>query len=140
MGAPGGARFRSGAGVHAPAAVRRGLEALLRRRAPVPARSRHQPAPQDRAGPQRSATHHHRTGCGLSLHSDAVTPKKIRYVEWALWLGILVLSTVIMRGARPDIEQAHAAFVYILIVLGATAGGERWLGTFGPIIGFLAIT
>ena len=68
-----------------------------------------------------------------------MTPKKIRYVEWALWLGILVLSTVIMRGARPDIEQAHAAFVYILIVLGATAGGERWLGTFVALIGFLAI-
>jgi len=56
-----------------------------------------------------------------------VTSKRVRYIDWALWLGILVLSTFVMRGARPNIEQAHAAFVYILIVLGATSCGERWL-------------
>ena len=44
-----------------------------------------------------------------------------------------------MRGSREQIEQAHAAFVYILIVLGATAGGERWLGIFVALLGFLSI-
>lgn len=68
-----------------------------------------------------------------------MTSRTIRYVDWALWLGILVVSTVVMRGARPNVEQAHAAFVYILIVLGATAGGERWLGIFVAFLGFFVI-
>jgi len=68
-----------------------------------------------------------------------VTPKTIRYIDWALWFGILIASTVVMRGARPNIEQAHAAFVYILIVLGATAGGERWLGIVVAFLGLVAI-
>jgi K+-sensing histidine kinase KdpD len=68
-----------------------------------------------------------------------VTPKTVRYIDWALWLGMLILSTWIMRAARPNIGEAHASFAYILIVLGATAGGERWLGILVAILGFLAI-
>jgi len=68
-----------------------------------------------------------------------VTSKTIRSIDWALWFGILIASTVVMRGARPNIEQAHAAFVYILIVLGATAGGERWLGIAVAFLGLVAI-
>jgi K+-sensing histidine kinase KdpD len=68
-----------------------------------------------------------------------VTAKTVRYIDWTLWLAILVLSTFVMRGARPNIEQAHASFVYILIVLGATAGGERWLGIFVAFLGLFAI-
>ena len=49
------------------------------------------------------------------------------------------MATVVMRGSRGQIEQANAAFVYILIVLGATAGGERWLGIFVAVLGFLSI-
>ena len=52
---------------------------------------------------------------------------------------MLVVSTLVMRIARPNIEQAHASLVYILIMLGATAGGERWLGIFVAAYGFLAI-
>jgi K+-sensing histidine kinase KdpD len=68
-----------------------------------------------------------------------VTSKTIKYVDWILWLGILVLSSLVMRSARPNIEQAHAAFVYILIVLGAAASGEQELGILVAVLGFLAI-
>jgi len=63
----------------------------------------------------------------------------MRYFDWALWLGILVLSSLVMRSARPSIEQTHAAFVYILIVLGAAASGEQWLGILVAVLGFLSI-
>lgn len=66
-------------------------------------------------------------------------PKTVRYVEWVLWLSVVVLATVVMRNSRDHMEQAHSAFVYILIVLGATAGGERWLGIFVALLGFLSI-
>ncbi len=68
-----------------------------------------------------------------------MTPKTVRYVEWLLWLSVVVVATVIMRSSRDHIEQTHAAFVYILIVLGATAGGERWLGILVAVLGFLSI-
>ena len=68
-----------------------------------------------------------------------MTARTSRYLDWGLWLGMLVLSTLIMRAARPNIEQAHAAFIYTLIVLGAAAGGERWLGVFLATFGFFAI-
>lgn len=68
-----------------------------------------------------------------------MSAKAIRYVEWALWLSVVVAATVVLRNSRDHIEQAHAAFVYILIVLGATAGGERWLGILVAVVGFLAI-
>jgi two-component system sensor histidine kinase KdpD len=63
----------------------------------------------------------------------------MRQVEWGLWLGILILSSLVMRSARPNIEQAHASFVYILIVLGAAASGEQWLGILMAGLGLLAI-
>jgi K+-sensing histidine kinase KdpD len=62
-----------------------------------------------------------------------------RQIEWGLWLVILLLSTMVMRSSRLNIEQSHVAFVYILIVLGAAAGGEQWLGILVAVFGFLAI-
>ncbi len=44
-----------------------------------------------------------------------------------------------MRSARPNLEQAHASFVYILIVLGAAASGEQALGILMAVLGFLSI-
>ena len=68
-----------------------------------------------------------------------MTRKSVRIAEWVLWLAVIVVATFVMRGSRGQIEQAHAAFVYILIVLGATAGGERWLGIGVALLGFLSI-
>jgi K+-sensing histidine kinase KdpD len=68
-----------------------------------------------------------------------VTPKAARYVEWALWLSVIIGATFVMRHSREHIGESHASFVYILIVLGATAGGERWLGVLVAVLGFLAI-
>lgn len=67
-----------------------------------------------------------------------MTQKTLRYVEWALWLSVVLVATVVMRSSRGRIEQ-DSAFVYILIVLGATAGGERWLGIVVALLGFLSI-
>lgn len=56
-----------------------------------------------------------------------------------MWLGLTAVSTYLMLDARGNIEQAHVALVYILLVLGATAGGERWLGIVVTVLCFLSI-
>lgn len=68
-----------------------------------------------------------------------MSPRSVRSLEWLLWLAVISVATLVMRSSREHIEQAHAAFVYILIVLGATAGGERWLGVLVAVLGFLSI-
>jgi two-component system sensor histidine kinase KdpD len=80
-------------------------------------------------------------GIASFLRRDLLTEttRAAKYVDWALWLGILVLSSLVMRSARPNLEQAHASFVYILIVLGAAASGEQALGILVAVLGFLAI-
>ncbi|HEY1953816.1 MAG TPA: ATP-binding protein [Gemmatimonadaceae bacterium] len=65
--------------------------------------------------------------------------KGATWFEWTLWLSLSVIATYVMRGQRESIEQAHAALVYILIVLGAAAGGEQWLGVVVAVFGLLAI-
>jgi hypothetical protein len=77
-------------------------------------------------------------GIASFLRRDLLTEttRTAKYVDWAVWLGILVLSSLVMRGARPNLEQAHASFVYILIVLGAAASGEQALGILVAVLSF----
>jgi K+-sensing histidine kinase KdpD len=68
-----------------------------------------------------------------------VRQKTVRLLEWILWPSVVVVATLVMRTSRGQIEQANAAFIYILIVLGAAAGGERLLGILVAVLGFLSI-
>lgn len=61
------------------------------------------------------------------------------WAQWALWLTAFVAATLIMRGTRESMDQTTATSVYILIVLGATAGGARWVGFLMAVSGFIAI-
>ena len=80
-------------------------------------------------------------GIASFLRRDLLTETTgtAKVFDWALWVGIFVVSSLVMRSARPNLEQAHAAFVYILIVLGAAASGEQSLGILVAVLGFLAI-
>jgi len=49
-------------------------------------------------------------------------------VRWAGWLVALALLTAAMLAARPRLDKAHVALAYLLVVLGASAGGGRALG------------
>ncbi|MEO7084118.1 MAG: ATP-binding protein [Gemmatimonadaceae bacterium] len=59
--------------------------------------------------------------------------------RWMFWLSMLALTTAALVGLRSDIEQSHAAFALLLIVLGGSAGGGRALGYTLAVIGFLCI-
>lgn len=61
------------------------------------------------------------------------------WIEWLLWLSLTLVATWLMFGTRGNLEQAHVVLVYILIVLGAAAGGERWIGVIVAVLGFVSI-
>jgi two-component system sensor histidine kinase KdpD len=49
-------------------------------------------------------------------------------VIWAAWIVIAIVVTLVLLRARESIDQVHVVLVYLLIVLGASASGGRWLG------------
>lgn len=65
--------------------------------------------------------------------------KSRSYGEWVLWGALFCLVTVVLHFVRNDIQQVHVVLVFLLLVLGASAGGERVLGFSVALGGFLAI-
>jgi two-component system, OmpR family, sensor histidine kinase KdpD len=55
------------------------------------------------------------------------------------WGAIFVVVTAMMRAARGDIADSHAALIYVLVVLGGSVGGGRRVGFALAAAGFLCI-
>jgi two-component system sensor histidine kinase KdpD len=52
--------------------------------------------------------------------------RRVDLWRWALWIGLMVVATVVMIQVRDQIDQVHAILIYLLVILGAsTAGGRR---------------
>jgi two-component system sensor histidine kinase KdpD len=49
-------------------------------------------------------------------------------LRWALWLGLLALTTVGLVAFRTRLDKSHIALLYLLLVLGGSVGGGRALG------------
>lgn len=58
---------------------------------------------------------------------------------WILWLSLFVLATGVMQAARLHLDNASAAFLYLLVVLGASVHGGRAVGIVMALVGFLSI-
>ena len=46
----------------------------------------------------------------------------------ALWLAALIATTLVMFFARAELDKAHIALAYLLVVLGSSSAGGRVLG------------
>ena len=46
----------------------------------------------------------------------------------ALWLALLVATTLVLLVVRAELDKAHVALAYLLIVLGSSSAGGRILG------------
>ena len=60
-----------------------------------------------------------------------------RVWPWALWLGALGVVTVVLLAARDELNEAHVALVYLLVVQGASARSGRAIGLTVAGIAFL---
>src|SRR2546422_10499097 len=47
---------------------------------------------------------------------------------WLLWVGMFVLSTVVLRAYRDGTDVVYAVLTYLLVVLGGSVSGGRPLG------------
>jgi drug/metabolite transporter (DMT)-like permease len=50
---------------------------------------------------------------------------RARVVRWVAWLGVLVIVTAVMFVLRPQLDKAHVALGFLIVVLGGSAAGAR---------------
>ena len=65
------------------------------------------------------------------------SPERIGARQWVLWFGILTASTAMLLLAREQLDKAHFALVFLLVVLGGSAAGGRSLGLALAAIAFV---
>ncbi|HEX5077006.1 MAG TPA: DUF4118 domain-containing protein [Gemmatimonadaceae bacterium] len=58
-------------------------------------------------------------------------------VRWVVWLGVLAVITVVMLALRPQLDKAHVALGFLLVVLGGSAAGGRALGVALAVLAFI---
>ena len=61
------------------------------------------------------------------------TPRR----QWLLWFGVLIVATVVLLVFRAQLDKAHFALVFLLVVLGGSAAGGRALGVTLAVAAFL---
>ena len=57
--------------------------------------------------------------------------------QWLLWFGALALAAALLLPFRGQLDKAHFALVFLLVVLGGSAAGGRALGITIAIAAFL---
>ena len=62
-------------------------------------------------------------------------PRQI-VVRWIVWLAILGAVTMLMFVLRPQLEKAHIALGFLIVVLGGSAAAGRLLGVALALLAF----
>ena len=62
-----------------------------------------------------------------------------RWTSALVWTALFLFATYVMIGVQGEITEAHAALVYLLIILGGSSGGGRGLGFTLAVLAFLSI-
>jgi two-component system sensor histidine kinase KdpD len=60
-----------------------------------------------------------------------------RFVVWTLAFTSLALAALLLFAFRADLDKAHVALVFLLVVLGSSASGGRVLGAAIALVAFL---
>jgi two-component system sensor histidine kinase KdpD len=60
-------------------------------------------------------------------------------IRWLTWVGLLLLTTLVLFYAREDIDLSYAVLTMILVVLGGSAAGGRSLGFTLAVASFVLI-
>lgn len=60
---------------------------------------------------------------------------------WVIWLGLYTVATLffIRLDELPDLRTSHGVLVYLLLIIGASRQGGRWLSLVMVALGYLAV-
>jgi len=58
-------------------------------------------------------------------------------VRWVAWLAVLAVITAVMFLLRPQLDKAHVALGFLIVVLGGSAAGGRALGVALAFLSFI---
>ena len=58
-------------------------------------------------------------------------------VRWIAWLVVLAVVTVVMFALRSQLDKAHVALGFLIVVLGGSAAGGRALGVALAVLSFI---
>ena len=70
--------------------------------------------------------------------SERAPVSRATWSGWAIWLAALAIVTVLMHATRAALGEAHVALVFLLVVLGASAGAGRRVGITVALLAFVA--
>jgi len=73
------------------------------------------------------------------MPSLASTTRGARWRTWLPWAAALTVATVAMASARPRLDRAHAAPLYLLLVVLASARAGRAVGMSMAVAAFLLL-
>ena len=75
-----------------------------------------------------------------AVPGDARAPRRAdaRWVPWVAWFAGLIVVTLLLLLVRARLDKAHVALVFLLVVLGGSAGGGRGLGISLAVAAFLS--
>jgi len=90
------------------------------------------------AAPVTSTAGHVEAARARSPHHGTVNRDSVA-ARWILWGGLLVVTTLALVSMRDMGEQTYVPIIYLLIVLGGSAGGGRKLGFSLACASFLII-
>ena len=70
-------------------------------------------------------------------HDEPPADTRHVVVRWVVWLGVLTVVTVVMFTLRPQLDKAHVALGFLIVVLGGSAAGGRALGVTLALLSFI---
>jgi two-component system sensor histidine kinase KdpD len=81
-----------------------------------------------------------RATAGLSPYGGVRGPPHIdrtrTVLRWIAWLAVLAVVTVVLVLLRPQLDKAHVALGFLIVVLGGSAAGGRALGVGLALLAF----
>lgn len=76
----------------------------------------------------------------MTLGAPAVAQRRARtrLRDWAIWFGVLAVVTVAMLSVRAQLDKAHVALLFLLVVLGASGAAGRLVGLSVAAVAFVS--
>src|SRR6476646_3220828 len=109
------------------AALPRSVGTIRRRCAAIPTRLCRPASAEARERSSSPRLDSYRARCRLQVRAGYMT-RRDQASQWLLWFSVLTAATFGLFLLRAQLDKAHFALIFLLVVLGGSAAGGRVLG------------